>query len=438
LLDVMLLASTIACVIAWRVLGKRLRLIALAILVALAVLQLAAEGLYWQFVPTWLVILVLAALALRRPGSNRSPAVVGAIVLMGSAAAPFAVLPVPVLPKPTGPYPVGSQTFRWVDARRPETRTADPADRRNVVAQAGYPAAPGEGQHPPYIDGLGRLPPVVSVIPRFILRRFDRVDTHAVVAAPVSTARARWPVVLFSPGAEAPRAYYTGLVTELASRGFIVLAVDHPYDSGVTELADGRIAHTVRDYAAAETAGLHYMDVQLDVRAADLGFVLDQLESLGRLGVDPDQIFAVGHSFGGAASAVLLDRDRRVKAAANIDGTLYGDVASHALQRPFLLLESDRGETGHGDRYIDGNRRLLENLAAPGYRFEISYANHYSFTDAPLFLSPPARFVVSRIIGGGRGPVATQRLTADILVDFLSGKPVAPRPGVSGGRVAAP
>src|SRR5690349_14541255 len=47
---------------------------------------------------------------------------------------------VPSLPAPQGPYQVGSEVFRWTDARRPETLTADPDDRRQVVAQAWYPA----------------------------------------------------------------------------------------------------------------------------------------------------------------------------------------------------------------------------------------------------------------------------------------------------------
>ncbi|WP_280220668.1 hypothetical protein [Nocardia neocaledoniensis] len=41
-------------------------------------------------------------------------------------------------------------------------------------------------------------------------------------------------MVLFSPGYGAPRAFYSGLVADLASRGLIVLAPDHPNEVAVT------------------------------------------------------------------------------------------------------------------------------------------------------------------------------------------------------------
>src|SRR5205814_1919842 len=145
---------------------------------------------------------------------------------------------------------------------------ADPNDRRNVVAQVWYPAAAGaKGDHPPYIDGLGRLPAMVSVMPGFIMGAYGRVDTHAVEGAPAATGRS-WPVILFSPGYGAPRAGYTGLVTELASRGFAVVTIDHPYESGVVELADGSLA-TNQPSSGDPT----YMPRQQDIRAADISFV---------------------------------------------------------------------------------------------------------------------------------------------------------------------
>ena len=49
------------------------------------------------------------------------------------------------------------------------------------------------------------------------------------------------------------------------------------------------------------------------------------------------------------------------------------------------------------------------------------HANHFSFTDAPFFLAPPGRWLISQMTGGERGPGATQQATADIVAAFLSG-----------------
>jgi predicted dienelactone hydrolase len=45
-------------------------------------------------------------------------------------------------------------------------------------------------------------------------------------------------VVLFSPGLAGVRSQNTAWAQELASHGYVVVALDHPYDSAA--LADGR------------------------------------------------------------------------------------------------------------------------------------------------------------------------------------------------------
>ncbi|MEV2218833.1 hypothetical protein AB0E01_03010 [Nocardia vinacea] len=70
---------------------------------------------------------------------------------------------------------------------------------------------------------------------------------------------------------------------------------------------------------------------------------------------------------------------------------------------------------------MDRNRDLIQHLQATGLRYEIAEANHFGFTDVPLFLGVPARFAVAQFIGGERGPVDTQRAANDILVAFLQG-----------------
>ena len=60
-------------------------------------------------------------------------------------------------------------------------------------------------------------------------------------------------------------------------------------------------------------------------------------------------------------------------------------------------------------------------MVTTGEGDEIKRANHYSFTDAPFFFAPPGRWLVARVMGGGRGPAATQQAAADILAAFLIG-----------------
>lgn len=452
LLDLTLLAWVLALG-AWRMFAPtwrpRLRIVAVALGFLLAIAQWAIYGFTWQHLPAYF-LLALSALPPMRTRAVLNW--IGRLGLGGIAVVSMGVwiLPaVPTVPSPDGRYAVATQIFRWTDPSRDEPHTADPTDRRSVIAQAWYPTERHEhsdgGARIPYIDGVNRLPRQVGVMPGFLLRRYDQIDTRAEALAPLAASERAWPVVILSPGYGAPRAVYTGLATQLASRGFVVFALDHPFESAVTELPNGQVVGTQEIYPPDRR---RYMPDQQVVRTADIRFTIDQLARLGSLRggrIDHAKVAVIGHSFGGAASAMALSEDPRVVAAANIDGTPYGDLPDRRLTRPFLLLQSDYAETHHGELFVRGNNKLLAQMAAPGFHYEIKRANHYSFTDAPFFFAPPGRWLLAQVMGGGRGPAETQRATADIVAAFLSGPlrgvtvdlaATASRyPGVLGGRV---
>jgi len=434
----------------------RLAPIALA---AIAALQLLLEGFYWQFVPAWVLIAILAVLSLANAKLPSGLAGIAARVCLAGAAliviAPFTLfLPVPVLPKPAGPYAVATHIFRWVDEARAEANTPLLDDKRNVIAQAWYPtAADAKEKHSTYMDGLKSLPPQVSILPGFMLKSFGAIDTHADLA-PILKDK-RWPIVIFSHGYGATRSSYSSLAAGLASRGYVVVTLDHPYESAITELADGSIVADANDfpYSGTQAERDAYMAARLATRVRDISFVIDQLSRPAELGdfsryLDLDHIAAIGHSFGGAASVAAAQDDMRIKAASNIDGTLYDKEWEKTLRQPFLLLDSDHVETGHSEENIAHNSALLDNLTGPGWAFKIHNANHYSFTDLPLFFAPPGRWALTFVMGGGRGPEETQRATIDILDAFLS-EPLGREPqdinavvgrydGIIGGRTNGP
>jgi len=438
LLDLVLAGAIVAVSGVWAFkipLASKARRAALLSLAALVLFQLAWEGLYWQFIPGYALLAMVTQLPHGRGegrgklcallGIVRSLTFAGLLALFGGA---WVFLPVPRMTQPAGRYSIGTQVFRWVDGTRAEEATADPGDRRNVVVQAWYPASQeSRGVPSVYMDGLGRLPAYVSILPRFVMSHYGNIQTNGITGAAVSTDRDRWPVVIFSPGYGASRAFYTSLVTGLASRGYAVFAIDHPYEAAVVELADGRIVTTVENFAGHNADRTGYMSEHLELRAGDVRFVLDQIHRADSLGprlsgrVDLEHIGAIGHSFGGATAALAMDQDLRIQAAANIDGTLYGELAAKALKRPFLLLQSDRAETQHSERYLTGNRQLLERLEASGYRYEIRGANHYGFTDVPLFFSVPGRFLLTLWMGGPRDVAETHQLATEIVAEFLQG-----------------
>lgn len=433
--DVILLAVVLWSA-AWRISAPtwhpRLRIAVIGFALLLAAAQWALYGYTWQNLPAYL-LLALIALPPLRTGSVLLWT--GRLGLVGIAAICVGVwiLPaVPTLPQPDGRFALGTQIFRWTDASRDEPHTADPTDHRSVIAQVWYPTdrreTSGGIARLAYIDGIGSLPSTVSVMPSFLMRRYDQIDTHAEPLAPLAPSDRPWPVVIFSPGYGAPRAVYTGLATQLASRGFVVFVLDHPFESAVTALPDSQVVGTQEILLPGEQDLIPYMVREQAVRTADVRFAIDQLarpEALSPLlrsdSIDSSRVAVIGHSFGGAAAIAAASEDARVVAAANIDGTPYGDLPDREIAQPLLLIQSDYAETRHSDLFLNGNGKLLACATAESFRFEIKRANHYSFTDAPFFFTRPGRWLLAQVIGGERGPAATQHATADILTAFLIG-----------------
>jgi predicted dienelactone hydrolase len=434
--DVVLLAVCVSVAGWWMFASswhKPLLRFAPALLIVLALIQFALEGFYWQLIPAYVLIAVLILMSVLQRGQGHGLAKfagqTGLGILALGAIGPFLLIyPVPYLVKPDGHYLVGTQIFRWIDTSRPEEATPDPSDRRNVIVQAWYPAgANSTGPHSIYIDGLKALPENIEGVPGFVLTSFGGIDTHGIIDAPVADDLRKWPVVIFLNGYGASRAFYTGLITQLASRGYVVLSIDHPYEAAVVQLANGAIVSTVEHFLDNDPDRTRFMRGRLDLRVEDVKFVLDQIARPDAIGprlanhLDLDHIAAIGHSAGGAAAALAMDRDDRIKAAINIDGTLYGGVSDRQMERPFLLIDSDHSESGHSNGNEAGNRLLAAHFGGAREAWEIKHANHFSFTDAMLFFPPPARFAVGQMIGGARGPEDTQHATVQMIDAFLHG-----------------
>ncbi|MET1071172.1 MAG: lipase, partial [Umezawaea sp.] len=213
------------------------------------------------------------------------------------------------------------------------------------------------------------------------------VTTHAHVDA---RPEGRWPVILYSPGYGSLRTLGTTAAEDLASRGYVVVAVDHTHEAPFVEFPGGRLE-------VRQAPGDDPLPAALTTRVADLGFVLDRLPSVLGASADLTRVGVFGHSFGGDTAAELMATDRRVDAGADLDGWLAYDAdgtrptraATEGVDRPFLLMGSPGSTT-------DGRPRTHRTAPAWGAFWEHSTgfrrdlvmpeAMHYSYTDVQAFL----------------------------------------------------
>jgi pimeloyl-ACP methyl ester carboxylesterase len=151
------------------------------------------------------------------------------------------------------------------------------------------------------------------------------------------------PIVLFSPGLNTSRLFYSAIAQEVASKGFTVITIDHPYETDIVEFPDGTVAYG-GNVNKSDISTIYHA---LDIRMNDVSFVLDTLGIKYDLGTTPKAVM-FGHSFGGAATAAAMMNDTRLRGGVNLDGLMFGGVINAGLGRPginqsFILW----GSTGH-------------------------------------------------------------------------------------------
>ncbi|MFE7564775.1 alpha/beta hydrolase family protein [Kitasatospora sp. NPDC057500] len=425
---------------------------------ALCAVVLGVTGLRWQLLPVLaggVLALPFAVAPLVRRRSGRParrarwwvalPGTALCVVLTATGPAAAWAFPVPGFPEPTGRFAVGTRVVQWTDPDRPETATPEPEDRRTVVVQLWYPArespegTPGarylgrtEQEARTVADALANY----SGLPGFLIDGATRARSHAVVDAPVVGEGGRFPVVLFSPGLGGVRTQNTAWAEELASHGYVVAALDHPYDSAAVVLADGRTIGTENastgdddedDRRAAETTR---------IRAADLSFVLTRLERLdrgegdaalaGRL--DTARAAVTGHSLGGGAALQAARQDRRFVAVINLDG-YPRDPERLPFPQPVLALTQAVGPQTD-ERYIPRLTEVLKLSSATSYRLTVPGAAHLTFMDAPLYLPPVPALV------GSLGRTGSPRVVAETTLAFLDAT-LRQKPGDLAGELSA-
>jgi predicted dienelactone hydrolase len=384
----------------------------LALLVALALVVM--EGTGWQLLPLWLgagSILLGVLLSSMRKGVKLRPArkvwgylrIVVSAGLVAAAGLTLALFPHFVLPPPTGPHAVGTTTLQWRDADRPEPATPeDDDDRRIVVAQLWYPASGPPAGSPKSLylgrtldeaDAVGQGLSELLGVPKLFIDEAIRGKTDATVDAPVTPGQDRFPVVLFSPGLEGVRTQNTAWAEDLASRGYVVVALDHPYDSAVVVLDDGTVVRSAIYSTGDRVEDDRLADGWANVRAQDLTFALSQLEKLDH-GTIPGQFThrldtgratATGHSLGGAAALQAASQDKRFVAAIDIDG-FPRNTAQLGNLPPALALVAGIG-TGNEENDREYRTRLTDALkACDSAVLTVPGAGHLSFTDAAAHL----------------------------------------------------
>ncbi|MEY9978529.1 alpha/beta hydrolase family protein [Lysinibacillus sp. RC79] len=294
---------------------------------------------------------------------------------------PVIIFPQHQSPKVTGEYEVATATDTYIDKNRIEEFT-DKGDNRIVNVEFWYP----------------------------------------------KNADGPYPLLVFSHGAYGIKTSNRSTYTELASHGYVVVSIDHPYHSFYTRSEDGTVAMINSDFRNEfenTNKGVYsneerYNIIQkwMKLRTDDMNFVIDTILTKAKSDNDPiyqhintEKIGVFGHSMGGAASVWLGRARDDVSAVVNIDAPFFSELvynkaddnfvaSSKAYTTPLFNIYSDDVWDQLDSTPIYVANKLNNKQFEGAYTTHFKGAKHLSLTDLSLF-SP----ILANILQGGKADI---------------------------------
>ena len=232
-------------------------------------------------------------------------------------------------------------------------------------------------------------------------------------------------------------------VEQLASRGYIVVAIDQPGAAAAVVFPDGHqvvgldraqfqaavrpsylpvVPGTPRDGTLIPPGLARQGGSLIAYLAQDVVFTLDQLESLNR--ADPNAILTgkldlrrvgvFGISLGGIVVGEACQRESRLRACLVMDAAMPTDVVRAGLRQPSMWITRDAASMrlerqragGWPEAEIRAHqtsmRAVYEGLSSAGYFVRVPGMFHGNFTDIAIW-TPMASLL------GAAGPISPQR-----------------------------
>ena len=274
-------------------------------------------------------------------------------------------------------------------------------------------------------------------LPSFMLDHLSLVKTYSFIDATPIESKNLLPLIIFSHGLGGMRNQNTVLMEELASNGYAVAAMDHPYDANMTIFPSngGASAEKFAEYRSSipegtsDSSWLKIRNRQLDTRIADVLFILQQLETIDTpllSRINFQQIGIAGHSFGGATAVLSAMQDHRFKAVVALDGWFVPFAIPDAdakMDVPFLYLGQMSWKSWNEKRHRHYLDLILSQSGENAYHLSIEGSKHYDYADMPLF-SPIMRLLGLVGFPDGREMVdIVNRNTLQFFDQFIRGNP---------------
>lgn len=245
-----------------------------------------------------------------------------------------------------------------------------------------------------------------------------------------------YPLVMFSHGGLGTETSNESLYLELASHGYVVCSIGHPYHALWTKNEDGRITIVNMEYFQElqredakrdKEQSFRYYRKWMETRTDDINFVMDTLldkASSGTEGmyglIDVERLGVMGHSLGGSAALAIPRQRDDIDAVIALEAPYLYDIVgvkNNAFvftneHYPVPVMNVYSGASwSHLSEWAQyaRNYELLSETQTTAFNLHLSGAGHFSLTD--LSLASP---LLVRFLEGGE----STRNSAEYLQDL--------------------
>lgn len=233
--------------------------------------------------------------------------------------------------------------------------------------------------------------------------------------------RVSYPLVIFMPGEGTTRLFYQQIVSTIASKGYIVVSIDSPYDVDLIQYADGKLAEfNLTLWSNTNlTELLNTANAAIADRALDVSFVLDQLQNstlahdlianLPPSGLNTTHTAMLGHSLGGATAYSVIQTDHRILGGLDMDGGLYGPGLKIGTDKPFMLMGAEYHTRANQSVEPDATwATAWPHLTGWKRDVILKGTQHYDFSDYPILfetlsITPNASVGAGELLVGALG-----------------------------------
>ena len=320
-------------------------------------------------------------------------------------------------PMPTGKYAVGTKTFTIYNTRKEALDTKGDS-MRHIPARIYYPTSKNTTEGLTKAKSLSRSEAMGIKKIFMIPLNYDKMeaagenDSECYVDAPFIEDK-KFPLIVFNHGYFSYIEGNSFLLIELASQGYVVLTVGHPYEGTGTDYDDG--TYTIADKSLAnkmyhpywrgilaaykltkykgtlqeqaeffeefQNKYCKFIGNRVDEWITDTNFAVEHAKKEFAQILDlTNGIGIAGHSQGGAVAYKVCLTDPEYTCGINIDGGLFGDTQGLTMNKPFMQLSCHDNENIVTKGYI--------NHTKPAYKVLFRDMKHIGFADIKYALKP--------------------------------------------------